>query len=82
MIGAPSAVSRAGVEAVISALLAHCEVTQFPETAGAPVSDTELDAAIRSAGAATLSRLLAEAECEEAMTDPAFHGGNGKDAIG
>jgi hypothetical protein len=60
-------VSQAGVEAVMSAMLAHCEIegSDEPPSIRRPLyQETGNEAA-----AAELSKLIAEAECEEAMAD-------------
>jgi glycosyltransferase involved in cell wall biosynthesis len=58
-------VSQAGIETVMSAMLAHCEAEQAP-----PTPATGTPAASSSTVASDISRLIAEAECEEAMADP------------
>jgi hypothetical protein len=60
-------VSEAGVRAVMDALLTHCEGGGLPDALAG--RSTEADA--RSERASSMSRLLATAECEEAMADTA-----------
>jgi hypothetical protein len=61
-------VSQAGVEAVMSAMLAHCEIEAEAESRITPPS---IQTRERSKGgiASKISGLIAEAECEEAMAD-------------
>jgi tetratricopeptide (TPR) repeat protein len=67
-------VNQAGVDAVMSAMLAHCEVGYLAEAeTGCPaISKTEQAlhyGGIKGDDAAKISRMIIEAECEEAMTD-------------
>ncbi|HVB18637.1 MAG TPA: GSCFA domain-containing protein [Stellaceae bacterium] len=64
-------VSQAGVEAVMSAMLAHCEV-EAGDDAGLPIAPPTGHPR-RSDGsvASKMSQLIVAAECEEALADPA-----------
>ena len=61
-------VSQAGIETVMKALLARCEVAAEAQNDGAMESPAPQESANRAV-AAELSRRIAEAECEEAMAD-------------
>ena len=60
-------VTRAAVDVVMAALLAHCETDAAPAAAAAPApaaSPPDADSQARA-----LSKSIADAECEEAMAD-------------
>jgi hypothetical protein len=61
-------VSQAGVDAVVSVLLAHCEGVSVPAETAQTERGRTTDQPPPTA-AAELGRLIAEAECEEAMAD-------------
>ena len=68
-------VSQTGVEEVMKALLAHCEVDAAGR-AGLQIATLKDRAVPQEAAeggiASKMSRLIAEAECEEAFVDPSF----------
>jgi GSCFA family len=68
-------VSQSGVEAVMSAMLAHCEVIA-QDDAGLPVvplmEQSVRRESVSGATASKISQLIAKAECEEAMADSPF----------
>lgn len=61
-------VSQAGVETVMNAMLARCEVATEVQNGGVLERPAQQESANRGV-AAELSRMIAEAECEEAMAD-------------
>lgn len=63
-------VSRAGVEAVMSALLAHCEVATMAEAKSRIATQTgQAPGSGNGSVASEISRLIIARECEEAMAD-------------
>ena len=58
-------VSRIAIETVMRAMLAHCEGGQTQ-----PIAGQETQPKHDTTAASEMSRLIAEAECEEVMTDP------------
>ncbi len=68
-------VSQAGIETVMNAMLANCEVSEVQDNIDLTVAPLMEQSARRQSVngvAASISRLIAEAECEEAMTDLSF----------
>ena len=62
-------VSREAVDTVMAALLAHCETGAAPAAAVPQPATTPAGSASADVRARSLSKMISEAECEEAMSD-------------